>query len=129
MKSLTEVIKEVRVIEKQVQYIPAVLYRVYESNELIYIGIGGIGNRKASGRLREHYKATMPSSFKNKILWREIRKNGRNNGLNGEEMADAAEAVCNSLGWCYEIGTKDDIKMKEKELIKEYQPKYNIEFK
>lgn len=129
MKSLIEVIKDVREIEKQLEYIPAVLYRVYEANELIYIGIGGNGKRKASGRLREHYKAAMPSSFKNKILWREIRKNGRNNGLNGEEMADAAEKAWDNLRWCYELGTKEDIKIKEKELIKKYQPKYNIEFK
>ena len=122
MKSLTEVIKEVSSIEKELRYSPAVLYRVYESNELIYIGIGGIGNRKASGRLKEHYKAVMPSSFKWKILKREWSNN---------KSLNEAEAIWDSLVWCYEVGTKgtDDIKMKEKDLIKEYQPKYNIEFK
>jgi hypothetical protein len=120
MKNLTEVIKEVSSVEKTVDYNPAVLYRVYESNKLIYIGIGGLGKRKASGRLKEHYKAVMPSSFKWKILQREW--------LCGKSFNEA-ESVWDSLGWCYEIGTNDDIKMKEKELIKEYQPKYNIEFK
>lgn len=120
MKSLIEVIKDVREIEKQLEYIPAVLYRVYESNELIYIGIGGNGKRMGSGRLREHYKAAMPSSFKYKILNREWWSG---------KTPNEAELVWDSLIWDYEIGTKEDIKIKERELIKQYLPKYNIEFK
>ena len=121
MKSLIEVIKEVGLIEKEVKVPVSVLYKVYESNELIYIGIGGNGKRKASGRLREHYKAAMPSSFKWKILKREWC----NNGLSFNE----AESVWDSLVWEYEIGTNYDIRKKEQQLIKKYQPKYNIEFK
>jgi len=120
MRSLTQIIKEVSSVEKTLNYSYAVLYRVYESNTLIYIGIGGLGKRKASGRLKEHYKAVMPSSFKWKILQREW--------LLGKSFNEA-EAVWDSLIWDYEIGSNEDIKIKEKELIKKYQPKYNIEFK
>ena len=120
MKSLTKVIKELKEIEKNSKDLSSVLYKVYENDSLIYIGIGGKGKRKASGRLKEHYKAAMPSSFKWKILLREW-----NNGKSPIE----AESIWDNLIWEYELGNRDYIENKEKQLIKEYQPKYNIEFK
>jgi hypothetical protein len=62
----------------------------------------------------------MPSSFKWKILEREW--------LKGKSRVDA-ESTWDSLVWNYELGDKDYIESKEQELIKQYQPPYNIEFK
>lgn len=119
IKSLLETIREVKGVELQHPN-KLILYKVYERDSLIYIGIGGKGKRKPSGRIMEHYKSTMPSSFKWKILEREW--------LKGKTREDA-ETTWNSLVWDYELGDKDYIETKEQELIKKYQPPYNIEFK
>lgn len=119
IKSLIEIIQEVKGVETQNPN-KLILYKVYESGFLIYIGIGGKGKRKPSGRIMEHYKATMPSSFKWKILEREWLK-----GKTREE----AETTWDNLVWNYELGDRDYIESKEQELIKQYQPQYNIEFK
>lgn len=119
VKSLIETIQEVKGVETQ-NPSKLILYKVYEEGSLIYIGIGGKGKRKPSGRIMEHYKATMPSSFKWKILEREWLK---------EKTREEAESTWNSLVWDYELGDRDYIESKEQELIKLYQPQYNIEFR
>lgn len=124
MKTLIEVVKESR--DKYYQdRISPILYRLYEDGELVYVGIGGVkGNRKGFLRLREHYKASMPSSLKSKILVTRLSKPTA-------AMNPYQEAVdyWNSLLWEFETGDAMEIANKEKELIKMYQPKYNIEFK
>lgn len=97
-----------------------VLYKMYEDGELVYVGIGGKSNRKGWQRLYEHYKATMPSSLKWKIL--------KNKWIEGKSFEEA-ESYWLSLKWEHEVGDIDYILNLEKQLIKKYQPKYNIEFK
>lgn len=41
-----------------------IVYKVYEQDELIYVGIGGKGKRKGSGRLAEHKSESLYSSFR-----------------------------------------------------------------
>ena len=114
-KTLVETIE---ILKKDYSETP-VLYKMYETGELVYIGIGGKSNRKGWERLREHYKATMPSSLKWKILKKKWKE-----GFSFDE----AEKYWNTLLWEFEVGDIDYIKNKEKHLIQTHNPKYNIEF-
>ena len=99
-----------------------VLYKMYMDGEFRYTGIGGKGKRKGYLRLQEHYKATMPSSLKWKIIKEYINK--KYPGL----IDEAEDYFNSSLHWEFEVGDIDYIKNKEKDLIQTHNPKYNIEF-
>jgi hypothetical protein len=123
MKTLLETITEAKEKYKKDKVSP-ILYKLYENGELVYIGIGGCrGNRKGYLRLQEHYKATMPSSLKWKILKIKLSQPTTSNN-----PLEDAEKYWNSLSWEFENGTNEYITNKEKELIEMYNPKYNIEF-
>jgi len=63
--SLPQVVKWATATEKQFGSLKMyVVYRVYENDELVYVGIGGKGNRKGSGRLKEHMSDSLFSSFR-----------------------------------------------------------------
>lgn len=119
MKNLLDTINEAKTKYKK-DGISPILYKLYENGELVYIGIGGVtGSRKGYLRLKEHFKATMPSSLKWKIL--------KNKWIEGKSFEDA-EKYWESLLWEFENGDGEYIANKEKELIEKYNPKYNIEF-
>ena len=119
MKRLLETSEQAK-LKYQNDGISPILYKLYEDGELVYVGIGGVkGKRKGYLRLKEHFKASMPSSLKWKILEKRWIA-----GDNREE----AENYWNSLLWEFTNGGPEYIANKEKELIEKYNPKYNIEF-
>jgi len=62
---LPDLVKHAVEVEKDFGNLQSyVVYRVYENNELIYVGIGGKGRRKGSGRLKEHLSDSLFSSFR-----------------------------------------------------------------
>ena len=60
---LTEAINLARKNETQ-NNTNCIIYKVYENQNLIYVGIGGKGKRKGSGRLTEHKSKSLYSSFR-----------------------------------------------------------------
>jgi hypothetical protein len=120
MKTLVEQIEVSRKFYNDTG-ISGVLYKVYENNQLIYIGIGGKGNRKGFQRLQEHHKSQMYSSFRFKYIYTE--------GIMKEVHWKKREEDWVNLVWEIEMGDINDLKGKEKELIRKYKPYYNTEFK
>ena len=119
MKNLVETIEQAK-LKYKTDGISPILYKLYEDGELVYVGIGGVkGKRKGYLRLREHFKATMPSSLKWKIL--------EKRWIAGDTREEA-ENYWNSLLWEFTNGGPEYIANKEKELIETHNPKYNIEF-
>jgi hypothetical protein len=126
MKKLEETVEEAK-LKYQTDGESPILYKLYEDGELVYVGIGGVkGKRKGYLRLREHFKASMPSSLKWKILSKKLSEPTTEIGINPLEEA---EKYWNSLLWEFTNGDAEYIANKEKELIEKLNPKYNIEFK
>ena len=125
MKNLLEISEQAK-LKYQTDGMSPILYKLYEDGELVYVGIGGVkGKRKGYLRLKEHYKASMPSSLKWKILSKKLSEPTTEIGVNPLEQA---ENYWNSLLWEFTNGGPEYIANKEKELIEMYNPKYNIEF-
>ena len=125
MKNLNEIKKESK-LKYKTDGISPLLYKLYEKGELVYVGTGGvIGKRKGYLRLQEHYKASMPSSLKWKILSKKLSEPTTEIGIN---PLKEAEKYWDSLLWEFSNGDSEYIANKEKELIGKYNPKYNIEF-
>jgi len=125
MKNLLEISEQAK-LKYQTDGMSPILYKLYEDGELVYVGIGGVkGKRKGYLRLKEHYKASMPSSLKWKILSKKLSEPTTEIGVNPLEQA---EKYWDSLLWEFTNGGPEYIANKEKELIEMYNPKYNIEF-
>ena len=113
---LKNAIEFARKNEKNLNY-NSIVYKVYEQDELIYVGIGGKGKRKGSGRLAEHKSESLYSSFRFQYYMDKWDL--------GYTRAQANE-MWNNLDWgliqFYEI---EDADLKETELISTFSPKYN----
>lgn len=95
----------------------SILYKVFEDGILIYVGIGGRGERKGSGRLKEHLSKSVYSSFRQQYYfycW---------------DMGDRRKVVddkWNMLNWeIKQFDTFEKASQLEKEIIKTYSPKFN----
>lgn len=94
-----------------------IVYQVFENNKLIYVGIGGSGKRKGSGRLKEHLGDSVYSSFRQQYYFEQWKQ-----GYNMDE----AHELWNKLFWdvsCF--NQYSEVKQIEKQIIEDKKPKFN----
>ena len=97
----------------------SILYKVFEGGRLIYVGIGGRGERKGSGRLKEHLSKSVYSSFRQQYYF--YRWDIGDTRQNVDKM-------WNKLSWeIQQFDTFEEASQMEKEIIKTQLPKFNRE--
>lgn len=125
MMNLKEAIKESRRLEKEKGY-HKIIYRVYDphqNNNLIYVGIGGNGKRKGSGRLEEH-NSNHYTNFRTRYVILEGVEEREDMTI--KEMCDRWD----NLKWDFDLyGEETNVKIIEEKLISEISPRYNIDGK
>lgn len=125
MMSLIDAIKESKRLEKQKGY-HKIIYRVYDphqNNELVYVGIGGRGKRKGSGRLEEH-NSNHYTNFRTRYVILEGLKEREDMQI--KEMCDRWD----NLKWEFDLYDEEtNVKDIEQKLIIENSPRYNIDGK
>ena len=113
---LKELIKESRNNEKLTGK-GFTVYRVFENEVLIYVGLGGKGKRPGSGRLAEHNSTSLFSSFRHQYYMDKWYKGN---------TPDEAMAMWDNLSWdaiyCESIRTMEEM---ESSIIRAVQPYFN----
>jgi len=113
---LENAIKFARDGEKDFGY-NCIVYKVYEQDELIYVGIGGKGKRKGSGRLAEHKSESLYSSFRFQYYMDKWDL--------GHTRTQANE-MWNNLNWdLIQFNSIKDADFTETLIINDFSPKYN----
>jgi len=114
--NLKSAIQNATTIEKQTGNYK-IVYQVFENNKLIYVGIGGSGKRKGSGRLKEHLSDSVYSSFRQQYY---IEK-----WILGYNI-DEAHEMWDALFWDVSYFNQyNDVKQIEEQIIKDKKPKFN----
>jgi len=113
---LQEVLKQARLEEKNNNK-HSIVYQVFDNNNFDYVGIGGKGKRKGSGRLAEHKGESVYSSFRFQYYiskWDE--------GFTRSEV----DKMWENLKWkITQFETIEEADKLETQLIKDYNPKFN----
>ena len=111
---LDEVVKQAKKSNEQ-----ALLYWIYDGNELLYIGIGGAsGTRKGWHRLRKHM---IDSSQVSSTRWSIMRDRMYRTNCTLKEF----DEWWNTLTWKIEYGTPEYILQYERDMIQKYKPRFN----
>jgi hypothetical protein len=113
---LQEALKQARLEEKNNNK-HSIVYQVFDNGSFDYVGIGGKGKRKGSGRLAEHKGESVYSSFRFQYYM-----NKWDEGFTRKEV----NKMWDKLEWkITQFNTIEEADSLETELIKEFNPKFN----